>query len=176
MVLAIKFVISSFRSRFTGKKFLSDHKLLLATFGFKMVYPFTPPVASNACWSRRWRSISTCNIRPRKILVKLMVSGFPTPQPTFSEDVVVVEVISDDDTHRIRSDAVWGITVTMNAVRRASSTDHVPRSSIRWTQAKWPKNIPKDELTQFHSRRSSLSAVDSLRTRGRGFVGFIPMT
>ncbi|CAH8533826.1 unnamed protein product [Schistosoma rodhaini] len=85
------------------------------------------------------------------------------------EEVLVAAVDVEAEVHTVLADAVSGLPVTFEAIKRASEKDMLKFVS-RCILNKWHSSRLHRELLQFFRRRDSLTIVDSCIMFGRRIV------
>ncbi|CAH8589626.1 unnamed protein product [Dicrocoelium dendriticum] len=162
--LAIIFAVQKFHRMVYGRRFtlVTDHKPLLAIFGSKKGIP-----AYTASRLQRWatlllgydfsmRYLSTDSIGQADALSRLIDTG-----KRESEDAVIASIAAETDVTYMVHDAVSNLPVTDTMVKQATEQDALLQEVLTYTRRGWPKKCPKEALTQFFTRRNSLSEVDS---------------
>ncbi|CAH8568978.1 unnamed protein product [Schistosoma guineensis] len=162
--LSIIFAVKKFHKMIYGRHFtlITDHKPLLAVFGSKKGIP-----VHTANRLQRWATTllgydfkikyqSTTAFGQADALSRLIGSQSKTP-----EETLVANIKAEEEVHRVLDDAVNGLPVTFETIKKITESDKILSSVKCYLLTKWPNNRLDGELLQYFRRRDSLMVVDS---------------
>ncbi|CAH8585986.1 unnamed protein product [Schistosoma intercalatum] len=162
--LSIIFAVKKFQKMIFGRQFtlLTDHKLLLAIFGSKKGIP-----VYTANRLQRWLTTllgydfkikyqSTTAFGQADALSRLIGSQSNAP-----EETLVSNITAEEEVHRVLDDAVNGLPVTFETIKKITESDKILSTVKRYLSTKWPNSRLDGELLHFFPLRDSLMVVDS---------------